>query len=125
MSGYRQSSFDQNAGEPVNKPPKGRWWKIILFAFAWVVPSFWLMSEVRYPDSFGVHYQSSTGRGQTAEQFYYSYLLLERHHLLDVITFAWMWAPLVGIIGWIVYAQIQSPKTPKLPGYSDNGDLQL
>jgi hypothetical protein len=120
MDGYRQDNFDLDAGEADVKERRGRGWKQLVFAVAWVIPTFWLMGQDDYPDSFGVHYQSKTGRGQTAEDFYYSYLLLQRHHVLDVITFAFLWAPFLGLIGWIAYPQLRKLRHQKFSIYSDS-----
>jgi hypothetical protein len=124
MSGYREDNFDLGEEPEVRAAKSRRGWIVFLFALVWIGPSILLMDQDGYPDSFGIHYHSRTGRGQTFEQFVDSYVLLQRHHVLDVITFAWIWAPLVGAIGWVVYGLLHSPKTPELPGYSKRGDLQ-
>jgi hypothetical protein len=125
MSGYREDNFDLDE-EPEAKAIKSRrGWIIFLLVLLWVGPSFWLMDQDGYPESFGIHYHSMSGRGQTAEQFYYSYVLLQRHHVLDVITFAWMWAPLIGTVIWVVYSLIRFPEPPTPPSYADHRDLEL
>lgn len=120
MTGYREDNFDLTEEPEARAAKSRRAWIIFLFALLWAGPSFLLMDQDGYPESFGIHYHSTSGRGQTFEDFYYSYVLLQRHHLLDVITFVWMWAPLVGILVWVVYAQIRSPKLPKLPSYAND-----
>jgi len=85
--------------------PKGRWWKILLLTVVWVVPTFWLKDKIGYPTSFGV--ERCHGRGCYLDDLYHSYLLVERHQLLDIATFLLIWAPFLGVIGWIVFGQLR------------------
>jgi hypothetical protein len=124
MSGYREDNFDLGEDPEARAARSRRSWIRFLLVLPWAGVSFLLMDQDGYPDSFGIHYHSTTGKGMVVEQFYDSHVLVQRHHLLDIITFAWMWAPLVGAIGWVVYGLLHSPKTPELPGYSQREDLQ-
>jgi len=116
MDGYRQSSFDPDAGDRVAKQPKGRWWKILLATLAYLIPLFWLWERVNFPDSLGVQI-AAHGRVGLLENWYYSYLLLGRHRFLDIVTFAYMWAPPVGYVGWLT---IPSLKRANFSLYSDS-----
>jgi len=44
-------------------------------------------------------------------------LLIERHHVLDVVAFVCMWAPIVGFIGWIILPKL---KRANFSLYSDD-----
>lgn len=111
MNGYRQSSFDPDAEPPTKTAQKGNWWKIILWSAGYMIPLIWMWSRTDYPDSFGVHI-TAHGRAGLAESWYYSYLLLKRHHVLDVITFVYMWSIVIGLIAWIASKQLQKTKLP-------------
>ena len=100
MDGYRQDSFDPNAGERAVTPSKGRW-KIIVGSLAYFGLLFWLKELTGFPDSFGVH-ETCTGKGCIFDDWYYSYVFMERHRPLDVVTFLYMWAPLAALIAWFL-----------------------
>src|SRR6185437_7616763 len=89
MSGYRQDNFDLNAEEPQAQAPKGRWWKILLGSLAYFIPLFWLWNHIDFPDSLGIQI-TAHGKAGLLENWYYSYLLVERHRILDVFAFAYM-----------------------------------
>ena len=75
---------------------------LLLFAavLAYIVPLFWLQGKAHYPDSFGLHLLAH-GRGRLIEEYYDSYVLIERRHLWDVVLFLYMWAPAVAGLAWI------------------------
>jgi hypothetical protein len=110
MGGYRQDNFDLGGGDAEAPAPKGRRLKQMGAAIAYVVPCFWLWSLIDYQDLIGARWTRSSGRGETLEEWYYSYLLLERHHVLDLITFVYMWAPLAGFVGWIAFRALRRTK---------------
>jgi hypothetical protein len=101
MSGYREDSFDPNAGEPEVQQPNGLRWKSLVGTLAYIGALFWLKNLTGYPDSFGVH-ETCTGKGCIFDDWYYSYLFMERHRPLDVLVFVYMWAPLAALIAWFV-----------------------
>ncbi|HVH86190.1 MAG TPA: hypothetical protein VM912_05660, partial [Terriglobales bacterium] len=109
MSGYRQDSFDPDGEPPTNTARNGSWWKLILWSLGYMIPLFWLWNRADYPDSFGVQI-TAYGKAGLMESWYYSYLLLQRHHVLDVITFIYMWSVVVGSIAWIIFKQLQKTK---------------
>jgi hypothetical protein len=109
MDGYRQDSFDLDAGESEVRQPKGRWWKVLLATLAYMIPLFVLWDRTNYPDSLGVQI-TAHGKAGFLENWYYSYLLLQRHRALDVLTFAYMWAPIVGYVGWLVLPKMRGTK---------------
>lgn len=91
MDGYRQASSDPNPA-PAN-------WKIVLWSIGYMIPLFWMWSVTDFPDSFGV--QVDRGRAGVVEDWYYSYLLLQRHHVLDVVTFIYMWSVVAGFVAFV------------------------
>lgn len=97
MGGY----LDDNEGyQPVDKAGRASWWKTILCSIAYMIPLFWLWDNTGFPDSLGIHI-TAHGKIGLLENWYYSYLLLERHHFLDVVTFIYMWAVIVGFLAWL------------------------
>jgi hypothetical protein len=91
---------DKEGYQPVDKAARSSWWKTILFSIAYMIPLFWLWNSTDFPDSLGIHI---TAHGKTGllENWYYSYLLLQRHRLIDVVTFIYMWAIVVGFLVWL------------------------
>jgi hypothetical protein len=102
MGGYIN---EEEGFSPSVRPRFGRL-TTILFMVLYFVPLFILQSLTDFPNSFGVH-EMSHGRGRALEDWFYSYLLLQRHQVLDVITFAYMWAPIVGFIAWLVVPRLR------------------
>ena len=112
MAGY----IDDTEGfQPVDKPARTTWWKTILFCLAYMIPLFWLWTGTDFPDSLGIHI-TAHGRVGLLENWYYSYLLLQRHHVLDIITFIYMWSIVIGFIGWIAFKQLRKTKLPLFLG---------
>ncbi len=94
---------------------KDRWrkaWPILLGAFVYMIPLFWMWHKVDYPDSFGVHFHEH-GKAGLLESWWYSYLLLERHRIWDVVTFIDMWSVIVGGVWWIVWTYLRNRKAEK------------
>jgi hypothetical protein len=86
----------------VDREPVG-WRKIlalVLCVLAYMTPLFWMWSVTGYPDSFGVHI-TAHGRAGLIESWGYSYLLLNRHYVLDLLLFAYMWTPAVPVLAWL------------------------
>lgn len=106
MSGYREDEFDPNAGETRKKTNWRSWWMTVLCTLAYMIPLFWLWIHIDFPDSLGVHI-TAHGRAGLLENWYYSYLLVERHHILDDVAFAYMWAPIVGLVGWFAARKLR------------------
>ena len=75
-------------------------WGTTALLFVYAVSLVWLWNRTGFPDSLGV--QTGDGRMSVLENWYYSYLLLQRHQVLDVVTFIYMWA-FIGFFGWLAY----------------------
>ncbi|MEO1969268.1 MAG: hypothetical protein ABGW87_11210 [Sphingomonadaceae bacterium] len=78
---------------------------IVGLTLGYMVPLFWLWSATNFPDSFGVIIKAH-GKAGLLEEWWYSYLLLSRPNALDLATFAYMWLPVVCLIGWAIYKQL-------------------
>jgi hypothetical protein len=101
---------------------KSRWrevWPVLLISLGYMIPLFRLWSQTGVPDDLGVHI---TAHGKTGllENWWYSYLLLQRHRLWDVGTFLCMWAAVVAVMGWIVRAIWQDRKTKQMGNAAKN-----
>ena len=83
--------------------------KTIVVVLLYLIPLFWLWSRTGYPDNLGVHI-TAHGKAGLLENWWYSYLLLERHQLWDIVTFAYMWTAVAAIIGWVIWALMQDRK---------------
>ena len=96
--------------------PHSRWreaMKVIAGTLCYMLPLFWLWSATDYPDGLGVHIEAH-GKVGLLENWWYSYLLIERHRPLDVLTFVYMWAAVLGLIGWIISGVVRERR------YTDN-----
>ncbi len=83
--------------------PKRKWRQALITLAAtlgYMIPLFWLWTDIRWPESFGITI-AARGRVGLFENWYYSYLLLKRPNLIDDFTFLYMWAPVVGFLAWI------------------------
>src|SRR5438067_12685369 len=98
MDGYRDETGGYSSG--VSR----RFWRLEILgvAVAYILPLLLLWSATGFPDSLGVHI-STHGKSRLLENWYYSSLLLRRHSLLDLITFLYMWAPILGLVGWLAF----------------------
>lgn len=117
MAGYREEP--DVFGEPPRDTGMAAWKKAsltIAVVLGYMIPLFVLWTNTDYPDSLGVHI-TAHGKAGLIENWYYSYLLLERHHALDDLAFAYMWAPVVGFLGWLAVKQL---RTMKVSIYSDD-----
>lgn len=72
----------------------------------YMIPLFWMWSSADYPDSFGVKI-TAHGKAGLFENWWYSYLLFRRPNVLDVALFCYMWAPVVGLVGWAIYVTLR------------------
>ncbi|MXP30098.1 hypothetical protein GRI58_14915 [Porphyrobacter algicida] len=92
-------------------PRKRKSWrqKLVLIGgtIAYMVPLFWLWGKAHFPDSFGIVIDAH-GRAGLLEEWWYSYLLLNRPNAIDLVTFAYMWLPVAGLIGWVIYKQLST-----------------
>lgn len=79
--------------------------KTLLVMLCYMPPMFWLWSKTDFPKSFGIRI-TAHGKGAVLEEWWYSYLLLERHHVWDILTFAYMWAPLIGFVGYLLWTKL-------------------
>jgi len=82
---------------------------ILFGAIGYMIPFFWLLGKTDFPDSFGIHI-TAHGKVGLFENWYYSYLLLQRHQPWDVILFLYMWAAVVGCVGWLVWKTLGGRK---------------
>ena len=82
------------------QPPRSPRWRrnlvVLGVMLAYMAPLMWLWTMDSYPEGFGVHLAGS-GRAIFVGKYWYSYLLAERHHPLDLIIFAYMWIGLGAI----------------------------
>ena len=101
-------------GDDDDPVQRSAWLKRTLFFGGYVVILIWLWAETDFPHSLGVDI-AAHGKAGALLSWYYSYLLLERHALLDIVTFAFMWAPVAGFAWWIaleVRKDRQAKRTP-------------
>jgi len=54
----------------------------------------------------GIHI-AAHGKTGLLENWYYSYLLLQPHHFLDVLTFIYMWAIVIGFVAWLGFKKLR------------------
>jgi hypothetical protein len=105
MSGYRDNA--DSFGEPPQRVGWKKWLLITGFAAVYAIPLFfWLLRKIDFPDSFGVRI-TAHGKAGVFDTWWYSYLLVERHRPLDLVTFAYMWIPVVAFAGWLAYRQLR------------------
>ena len=116
MSGYRDEP-EIFGDEPQKASVNWKTWFVALgSSLAYMIPLEMLWTKSSFPDSFGVHI---TAHGQTGllENWWYSYLLIQRHRLVDVATFAYMWLPVAGVAAWFTIPKLRGTK---LSLYSDD-----
>jgi hypothetical protein len=109
MSSNQPNNLDPDQKRSTAKSGKIRWWQTLLFTVAYFIPLFYLWARIDFPASLGVHI---TAHGTTGllENWYYSYLLLQRHRPLDLISFCYMWVIVIGPIGWLLSKRFRHPK---------------
>jgi hypothetical protein len=73
-----------------------KWIAIVLF---WMTGYFWLRGETDFPDSFAVRLPH--GQAGVFEEYWYSYLLLERHQPWDIALFVWLWGTAIAIFWYL------------------------
>lgn len=108
MSGYREEP--ELFGDPPQETGMAGWKKALLtiaVVLGYMIPLFVLWTKTGYPDSLGVHI-TAHGKAGLIENWYYSYLLVERHRALDDVAFAYMWAPIAGFIGWFAFKRLRT-----------------
>ena len=96
--------MDESAPADESKA-KGGWRQnllIIIGTLGYMVPLFWLWSETEFPQGFGIHI-TAHGKGGLLEHWWYSYLLVQRAQPWDIVLFLYMWAPVAGFIGWLIW----------------------
>lgn len=108
MSGYREEP------DVFGDPPKDTgmvWWKKALLTIGciivYMIPLIMLWTKSDYPDSLGVRI-TAMGKAGMIEHWWYSYLLVERHHPVDLVTFVYMWMPVAAYAGWIASVWLKS-----------------
>jgi len=85
-----------------NKPSRWRQnLKVIVGTVTYMLPLFWLWNKDNYPDGFGVHI-TAHGKAGILESWWYSYLLVQRHHLWDIVLFVYMWAIVIAFAAWVI-----------------------
>jgi hypothetical protein len=77
--------------------------RVFAGVIAYMIPLFWLWNRTDFPDGLGVHI-TAHGKVGLLENWWYSYLLVERHRPWDLVTFAYMWAVVAGFVAWIGWA---------------------
>jgi hypothetical protein len=115
--------MDQADSDPGQKP-KGGWrgnLKIIVGTVAYMIPLFWLWSRDDYPDSLGIHI-TAHGKAGVIENWWYSYLLIERRHVLDIVLFLYMWAPLLAVIGYFAWPALRKLTAGNFSIHADRRD---
>ena len=78
-------------------PKKSKAWgnvKIVVGVVAYMLPLFWLWRLIGFPEASSIHI-TAHGRAGLIENWWYSYLLIQRHRPLDVLCFAYMWAGII------------------------------
>lgn len=112
MAGYREDNFDLDAQEPMDEEARRFRWRSFLITAAYMVPLIGLWVLIDFPDGLGVHpINNGYVWFRVGEYYYCSYLLLERHHALDIVTFIYMWAPVIAGAVWLARNwQKPSPK---------------
>lgn len=88
--------------DPAPRPRRSQWvqaLRMIAFVLAYLLPLFWLWHRTGWPERFGVTVDH--GRIGLYENWYYSYHLLQGQSVLDLVTFLYMWAPVVGYLAWL------------------------
>jgi hypothetical protein len=106
MSGYRDEPEifgDEPQKAAINWK---RWFIALCSGVAYAIPLEILWTKCRYPDSLGVQI-TDHGKAGMLEKWWYSYLLIQRHRPLDVATFAYMWLPIAGLIGWFAIPRLK------------------
>ena len=116
MSGYRDGTDDYSPLAP-------HFWRVttVALVLAYMLPLVGLWSLTDFPSSFGIHI-AAHGAAGLLRNWYFSYLLIERHEVLDVLTFLWMWLPLVVLVACVrqfAGPVIRKLRTTKFSLYSD------
>ena len=99
--------------ETVMEKKQGFWRKngpIIFGTIGYMIPFFWLLDKTDFPDSFGIRI-TAHGKAGLLENWYYSYLLLQRQQPWDIILFLYMWAIVAWCVGWLVWKVLGARKS--------------
>jgi hypothetical protein len=108
--------------EQAKPEKKSRWretWSVIVTVIAYMIPLIWLWEQTGYPDEFGIHV-TAHGKAGLLENWWYSDLLLERHRIVDIVTFAYMWAAVVGIVAWLGWAVVKDRRAKQMALLTEN-----
>ena len=117
MAGYRQDNFDLDVQEPIDEETRRSRWKAALVAAVYMTPLIFLWIWTDFPESFGVQ-DRGYGWGRALEEWYYSYLLLQRHRPLDLVTFFYMWGGVAAVVAWVARNRRKpNEKAPDSSGY--------
>lgn len=98
---------DENGQEKPSRWRSGL--KVFAVMLSYMIPLFWLWSKTGYPDSLGAHILAR-GKAGLIESWWYSYLLLGRDTSWDILTFVYMWLPVLGCVIWLGRAFVQDRK---------------
>lgn len=97
--------MDETKGDGSDTQAKQSTWRknliVIGSSVLYMIPLFWMWSSADYPDSFGVTI-TAHGKAGLFENWWYSYVLPQRPDPLDWTLFFYMWAPIVGFLGWAI-----------------------
>jgi len=104
--GYRPDEIDSVVDQLPNTSKRWSRWKTVFVMLAYVAGLLWLWIQTDFPNSLGVQI-AARGKVGAIEDWYYSYLLIERHRVLDVVAFLYMWGPIAGFIGWFAFRKLR------------------
>ena len=88
---------------PGAEKPKRIWRQNLLLiggTLGYMILLFCLWGETGRPESFGIRI-TAHGKAGLLENWYYSYLLLDRPDFWDILTFLYMWAPVAAGLMWL------------------------
>ena len=73
--------------------------KWIFFVLLYGAGYLWLLGETDFPDSFGFKFDH--GNTGVFKEYWYSYLLLQRHRPWDIALFAWLWGSALAFVWYL------------------------
>lgn len=91
-------------GKPgMSKGRKFAYWGLFI---VWLIGQIWLSDLADYPKAFGV--VPLHGKARFYQEYFDSYLLLERPTSIDIGLFVWMWIPVVGLAVYLARPLLNS-----------------
>jgi hypothetical protein len=76
--------------------------KIALIVGVYFLPLFLLWTAAGYPDDYRLETKAH-GAAAIIENWWYSYLLLKHPNAVGLLTFFYMWMPVVSALVWLIY----------------------